>query len=281
MAFGNITTVQSEKYLAALYVLNSDKESTNNGLLQSFDVKKSTGNKLIHFTKMRVGRMRDKSGVGQDITADFNEFEFVDCPVKSKTSRVLCDTLEDDKAQFNEIMYTTKNMSQKIYNEKVFELVNTLDKTTNVITPSTGKSANLNAILTALQKMNEESIPSEDRHAIIDAATLRVLMETTEITSIDYNTVKALHAGTIKEAFGVKWHVVGNQYFGDLTPPASGVFRKMYIYHKDCIGMAVGKEHVRVGWESMGDRTAVVGGLNLGGCIVDELGVVALTLSDK
>lgn len=281
MAYGNITTVQAEKYLAGLYVLNSGNESLHNGVLQSFDVKSSTGNKAAIFTKMKVGSMKKKTGVAAKITADLNEFEFVNCPVTSRVSRVPCDVLEDDKAQFNEIMATTKNMAQKIYNEKVIELVDVLDTTTTTVTAAATKTANLETILGALEKMNAKSIPSENRHAIIDAAGLKQLLLTTELTSSDYATVKALVRGEVNTAFGLKWHVLGDEYFANLTSPAAGAMRKMYIYQKDCIGMAKGKESVRVNYNDEIDSMVVVGGLNLGSCIIDELGVVSLTLSNK
>ena len=61
----------------------------------------------------------------------------------------------------------------------------------------------------------------------------------TEVTSSDFNTVKALVSGEINTYLGFTFHVLGDRTEGGLTVDGS-LDRTVLAFHKDAIGYAEG-----------------------------------------
>lgn len=63
----------------------------------------------------------------------------------------------------------------------------------------------VNVLLDIKEKMDSDEVSSEDRYIAISASGLRQLLEQTEITSADYNTVRALASGSLDTFLGFKF----------------------------------------------------------------------------
>ena len=104
-----------------------------------------------------------------------------------------------------------------------------------------GADTNLNiAKLTAIAKfMDDNEVPSEGRHIVFSASGKAALLNTTQVTSSDYNNVKALVQGDVDTFMGFKFHLIGTRTEGGLAIDGNDV-RSGYAWHESAIGYANG-----------------------------------------
>ncbi len=115
--------------------------------------------------------------------------------------------------------------------------------TTNDQDPDTGFSATVATNLTvaelrtAAKHLNDIEAPDEDRFALTNAQGLDALLATTEITSSDFNTVKALVHGEVDTFLGFTFKKVGTRVEGGI--PGATNASQAYFWHKQAIGIAI------------------------------------------
>ncbi len=116
--------------------------------------------------------------------------------------------------------------------------------TTNDQDADTGFSATVATNLTvaelrtAAKHLNDIEAPDDERYCLTNAQGLDALLATTEITSADYNSVKALVQGEVDTFMGFKFKKVGTRVEGGI--PGSAGASQAYMWHKAAIGIAVG-----------------------------------------
>ena len=89
----------------------------------------------------------------------------------------------------------------------------------------------LQKILDAQELMNSADVPEGDRVFLYAPKQLKDLLKITEVTSIDFNTQKALAAGNIAAFLGFNWIMTTRL-------PLSGTTRYNVVYHKQGILLA-------------------------------------------
>lgn len=89
--------------------------------------------------------------------------------------------------------------------------------------------------------LDENNVPSEDRYIVHSPKALEDLLGATEVTSSDFNTIKALVQGELSTFLGFKFIMIGERTEGGLPTPA-GSQRYNFAYHKMAVGLAVGKD---------------------------------------
>ena len=138
-----------------------------------------------------------------------------------------------------------------------------------------GADTNLNvAKLRKIKKfMDGEEVPSEGRHIAVSASGIEGLLGETQVTSADYNSVKALVQGEVDTFLGFKFHVIGDRDEGGLSITAS--LRDGYAWQETAIGCAKGIDvTTRVDWSTDKDSWKSTGYLKAGAVIRDIRGVV-------
>lgn len=92
----------------------------------------------------------------------------------------------------------------------------------------------------AARLLNDKGVPrgKGDRHVVVSAEGLEQLLGETNITSSDYNVVKALYDGEVKHWLGFEFHVMETRAEGGL--PRADAIRTSFAYHTPAIGLAVG-----------------------------------------
>ena len=116
--------------------------------------------------------------------------------------------------------------------------------TINDQNPDTGFSSTVATNLTVAQlrtasrHLNDIEAPDEDRFALINAQGLDALLATTQVTSTDFNSVKALVHGDVDTFLGFKFKKVGTRVEGGL--PFTATASQAYFWHKASIGIAIG-----------------------------------------
>lgn len=88
--------------------------------------------------------------------------------------------------------------------------------------------------------LDEKDVASEGRVFVVSPQAMEDLLETTEITSSDYNTVKALVQGSIEGNtwMGFEWVQVSP----DILPIDGSLDRSCYAFQRDGMGFAVGRD---------------------------------------
>lgn len=98
---------------------------------------------------------------------------------------------------------------------------------------------NLDKLREAKKLLDGKNVPPTDRHIILHANNLSALLGETEVTSVDFNSVKTLVNGDIDTFMGFKFHVIGDRTEGGLTKDGSND-RTVIAFHKDALGYAEG-----------------------------------------
>ena len=143
---------------------------------------------------------------------------------------------------------------------------------TDVAVGTTGLT--LTKMRAAKKAFDKKGVPSEGRFFLCGAAQLNDdLLATTEITSSDYNSVKALVQGEIDTFLGFKWKVVGDRDEGGL--PLSSATRSCVAYHKEAVGVAIGIDaSTTIDWIPEKRAWLASGDLKAGAVVIDAKGVI-------
>ena len=129
--------------------------------------------------------------------------------------------------------------------------------------------------------LDANNVPSEDRTILITAKQKQQLLEETEVTSSDYNTVKSLVQGDIDTFYSFKFITIGNRTEGGL-PRAQGVEQYSFAYHKDAVGLAIGKDMTTmVDWVPQKTAWQIGCVYSAGAVVIDLYGVVVINTDDS
>jgi hypothetical protein len=155
--------------------------------------------------------------------------------------------------------------------------------TSNTVASSIGGAntdLNLDKLLAAKKQMDAGNVPMEGRHMLIHANNLSSLLGETEVTSSDYNTVKALVAGEVNTFLGFQFHVIGDRDEGGLS--ISSGDRVVYAWHQQAVGMAEGMG-IRTEINYVPEKTSflVSSMFSAGAITIDAEGVVAITCDEN
>ena len=155
--------------------------------------------------------------------------------------------------------------------------------TTNTVASGIGgtnTNLNLDKLLAAKQKMDAANVPMEGRHMLIHANNLSALLGETEVSSADYNSVKALVAGELNTFLGFQFHTIGDRDEGGLAISTGD--RVVYAWHQQAVGMAEGMG-IRTEINYVPEKTSflVSSMFSAGAITIDAEGVVAITCDEN
>lgn len=143
---------------------------------------------------------------------------------------------------------------------------------TNVGGAATGLNV---AKLRAVKKMFVAREADEMIYIAIDSEGLDDLLGNTEITSADYNSVKALVQGEVDTFLGMKFIVIGNRAEGGLNK--TGSIQDAYAWTASSVGCAVGIDlETNVDWIPTKSSWLSNAMLKMGAVIIDNEGVAKL-----
>ena len=137
---------------------------------------------------------------------------------------------------------------------------------------------NLAKLREAQRLLNANNVPMEDRYIVMHASQLSNLLSETQVTSSDFNSVKALVQGEINTFMGFTFNVIGDRTEGGLSGGGSGSDRTVYAYHKMSVGMAEAMA-VRSEINYIPEKTSwlVASMFSAGAIAIDAGGIVAIT----
>lgn len=144
-----------------------------------------------------------------------------------------------------------------------------------------GTNLNIEKLIAAKRVLDTQNVPMEDRFMLIHAASLAGLLGETEVTSSDFNTVKALVQGQIDTFLGFKFITIGDRTEGGLVGGGSGQTRKVWAWHKSAVGMAEGMG-IRSEINYIPEKTSwlVASMFSAGAVAIDNTGIVEITCTE-
>lgn len=155
---------------------------------------------------------------------------------------------------------------------------------TNTVANSVGgANTNLNvAKLRAAKKaMDAKNVPAEGRCIIAHANNMDALLAETEVTSSDFNTVKALVTGEVNTFLGFRFVSLGDRDEGGLAIDGSSD-RIVYAFHKDAMGLGIGMGQTsRVDYIPEKTSFLVASMFSAGSVAIDAEGITKITCRES
>lgn len=155
---------------------------------------------------------------------------------------------------------------------------------TNTVTNDIGGTdTNLNvAKLRAAKKaMDAKNVPAEGRTMLVHANNLDSLLAETEVTSSDFNSVKALVTGDVDTFLGFKFITLGDRDEGGLAIDGSND-RIVYAFHRDSMGLGIGMNQTsRVDYIPEKTSFLVASMFSAGSVAIDAEGIVKITCRES
>lgn len=196
------------------------------------------------------------------------------------------DIFNQQKINFNERQELVQVVSGAIA-RRMDQVV--LDALAAAASPSTvsndigGTDTNLNVakMRAAKKALDANNVPAEGRILVIHANSLDSLLGETEVTSSDYNSVKALVQGDINTFLGFNVVTLGNRDEGGLPIDGSSD-RTCYAFHRDAVGLGVGMGQTsRVDYIAEKTSYLVASMFSAGAVAIDDEGIVTITCRES
>jgi len=196
------------------------------------------------------------------------------------------DIFNQQKINFNERQELVQVVSGAIA-RRMDQVV--LDALAAASAPSTvgndvgGTDSNLNVakMRAAKKALDANNVPAEGRILVIHANSLDSLLGETEVTSSDFNTVKALVQGDINTFLGFNVVTLGDRDEGGLPIDGSND-RTLYAFHRDAVGLGVGMGQTsRVDYIAEKTSFLVASMFSAGAVAIDDEGIVTITCRES
>jgi hypothetical protein len=142
-----------------------------------------------------------------------------------------------------------------------------------------GANSNLNVakIREAKRQLDGNNVPTGDRFFLMSADGLANLLSETEISSSDFNTVKALVNGQVNTFLGFTFIMMGDRDEGGLGIDGSSD-RTSFAWHKDAMGYAESMaQSTEINYVAEKTSWLVTGKLSAGAVAIDPEGLVEIT----
>lgn len=150
-----------------------------------------------------------------------------------------------------------------------------------VATSVGGTDSNLNTakLRRASRFLNQKGVPMSGRHIMVSALNLEAMLGTTEATSADYNTVRALVNGEINTFVGFQFHIIEDRDEDGLAIDGSDV-RDGYAWHEAAIGLARSLKDTEVNYIPVKTSWLANGRLKGGSVARDTDGLVKVQMDE-
>lgn len=195
------------------------------------------------------------------------------------------DIFDNDEVNFDEMSELATTIAKALGRREDQIIIDTMAAGTYNTTP-TGADQGLDIVTGAtgltvdkLREVNERfqdlEIEDGEKYIAVTPKGLRDLLADTEVTSSDFNTVKALVNGELNTFLGMEFKVLGTRTEGGLPAPSD---QQAFAWHKAAIGYAVGKIDMmtKVDWVPQKTSWLSNGMLRSGAVLRENAGVTRI-----
>ena len=236
--------------------------------------------KSVHFRKKGKG-MASLHIPGANVTAMNVEYNQVECVLQDWEAKDYIDKFDALKFNFSEAKEAAEVAADALglrMDQIVIDALNSGYDSAKRKVGTSAKALTVATLRAANTMLNKEGVPATDRYFIHSAQQLDDLLNTTEVTSSDYNTVKTLVNGEVNGFLGMKFIMIAdNRAEGGLPKGTAENDRIGFVYHKDAVGFAIG-QNLQTRMDYIPEKSAyLVGGdFSAGAVVIDDKGVVGV-----
>jgi len=196
------------------------------------------------------------------------------------------DIFNQQKVNFNERQELVQVVSGAIARRMDQVCLDALDASGTSATVSNdvgGTDSNLNVtkLREAKNLLDTNNVPMEGRTILLHANSLQSLLGETEVTSSDFNSVKALVMGEVNTYMGFRFITFGDRDEGGLPIDGSDD-RTLYAFHRDALGLGIGMGQTsRVDYIPEKTSFLVASMFSAGAVAIDDEGIVKITCRES
>jgi hypothetical protein len=242
------------KFLTAAAVTEFDNEvkheyQGSGKLRNTVTVRNGVTGEAYKFTRMGKGLANQKATQADVTPMDISHARQT-ATMENWNAPEYTDIFDQAEVNFDERQELAKTIAMAISRREDQLIIDSMAAVSFVATndqdPDTGRvfdisatrNFDLDSLRSARGHFDDIEADSGDQHIILRSAALQKLLEDTEVTSSDFNTVKALVNGDLDTYMGFKFHVIGTRAEGGL--PGVAADRIAFVYHKPAVGIAIG-----------------------------------------
>lgn len=236
--------------------------------------------KSVFFRKKGKG-MATLHNPGQDKIAMNVDYNQVECVLQDWEAYDYVDKFDAKKMNFSEAQELAEVASDALglrMDQIVIDALKAGYDSTNMKVGATKTKLTVATLISAVTKLNKNGVASNDRTFIHSATQLADLLATTEVTSSDYNSVKALTNGELNSFLGLKFIMIADNRDEGGLPQGTATEDKIgFIYHKDAVGFALGQNlETSIDWVAGKGAWLVGGDFSAGAVVIDDKGIVGI-----
>lgn len=233
--------------------------------------------KSVYFRKKGKGLASRHVPVANRVSmnVDFNQ---VQCNLQDWEAFDFVDKMSMKKINFTEVKELAEVAGDALGLRKdqiIIDAINAGYDSTNMKFGTTNTALTVATLISATTALDDNGVPSDERYFIHSAKQKADLLGTTQVTSADYNSVKALVNGEINTFLGLKFICIAKRDEGGL--PVSGNDVTGFIYHKRAVGFALGQEvQTEMSWIAERGAWIVGGDFSAGAVVIDDKGIAGV-----
>ncbi len=196
------------------------------------------------------------------------------------------DIFNQQKVNFNERQELVQVVSGAIARRMDQVCLDALDASGTTATVDndiggTDSNLNIEKLRETKNLLDTNNVPMEGRNLLLHANSLQALLGETEVTSADFNTVRALVTGEINTFMGFRFITFGDRDEGGLPVDGSND-RTLYAFHRDAVGLGIGMNQTsRVDYIAEKTSFLVASMFSAGAVAIDDEGIVKLTCRES
>ena len=267
----SLSTVAAEIYDSAVKSAYADTAK----LTETIYTKSSKHSNAIKFRKIGKGLATQVTTPSADVVPMGVTHALVNCPLTNWRAAEYTDLFSNADVNFSEVNELATIIAQSLGRRSDQLVIDALAATTTTAVGDKDTALNLDTILAAKKELDKNGVPSENRYFILESKGMEDLLKTTQITSSDYNTVKALVAGDVNTFAGFKFIQIADREEGGIVYNSTDNDFTGYAYHMRAVGF--GKNlNIKTGSEWIAHKQSwlSVGNLKAGSVLIDSEGVV-------
>ena len=240
--------------------------------------------KSVYFRKKGKG-MASLHNPGSERTAMNVEYSQVQCNLQDWEAFDYVDKFDVLKFNFSEAKELAEVASDALglrMDQIVIDAISSGYDSTNMKFGTTNTALTVATLKSAVMALRKNGVPNANLTFIHSVQQLSDLLDTTAVTSSDYNSVKALVQGEVDTFLGVKFICIAdNRAEGGLPLANTNTDVVGFVYHKDAVGFALGQNiETEMSWVADKGAWLVGGDFSAGAVVIDDKGVAAV-LSKK
>lgn len=194
------------------------------------------------------------------------------------------DVFDQQKTNIQERPIVAANIAGAIgrrEDQMILDALDTANASANVDTAVGGAAsgANMAKLLRAKRLLDERGVPQEKRKLVHSVRFLEDLLGATQVTSADFNSIKALMNGELKKFVGFDYLMIETRAEGGL--PIASNLRTHYAFDSDAVGLAIGIEQkTEVNYIAEKTSWLANGLFAAGACVIDAEGVIEINTTE-